>query len=742
MNRLAVTLALAAAAACGGGGGNHDKPMDAGIDGGSGSGSATFDQCGGDAHTFVRQAMLAIDGRRPFSEDEVAVYVDLYNAAVARGDDPKATVAGALAAQPEFTERWVDVVMDAMHVQRLDIQTEASCWMSGDRTTTTPALATAVRDQRATAAGDGAGKWTLVDLARSSIALDDISPVYRGELFSLVSHPIPAANVDDVHAELARRADFGTTFDQAYLHRDIVCLACHDSEHSVTDNPDPTLDRFWPVPGDPEKGVYGDATGEDPDVAHAAFRVDSFVGNGNARPWGWDASCGTFAAPASVPTDIAGIDAKFASITGEKATAFDLEASLARGFDALRGSNVPLDGSGVIEDPDVAFAWMVTLKITEDVWFASTGTNLTIANYYPRNEASSDLLYSLATTFVKSKFSLRALLVAIVESNYFDRQAPELACGSGPYTYPNVYDPWVISDPDPAKRLNGPGDAVFPVGARTLVSAANAALSWPAPPDASRFPDYGEPGCETLGCADLASDCQFGECCVTDAAACKDGGLAPTIELPFERGVGMFLRNSERGFAGLDFQARLTWEDRFGACGRPAWTKADFIDALAAAGGSDATATAADLVAALKDRMVGEPAVAAGAEHDAMVAIVGDLAGPASAVTSGQLRQVCAALLESPQFLLGGVAGRGGDRPKLTPTDASYAAVCARVATAGIGATGETVTCSAGGLTLSGGAASPFVRPLAAPRGPRGVPRGLAGGRSLRHVPAHATPRM
>src|SRR5262249_1131949 len=148
---------------------------------------------------------------------------------------------------------------------------------------------------------------------------------------------------------------------------------------------------------------------------------------------------------------------------------------------------------GSIADPDTALAWLVTLKITEDVWHEATGTNLTIANYFPRNEASSDLLYALATKFTQSKFSLRALLVAIVERDYFDRKAPELACGAGPYTYPNVFDPWVISDPDPAKHLNGPGDAVQPVSPRTLVGATTAALEWPPPPDATTFPDYGEP---------------------------------------------------------------------------------------------------------------------------------------------------------------------------------------------------------------------------------------------------------
>ena len=121
---------------------------------------------------------------------------------------------------------------------------------------------------------------------------------------------------------------------------------------------------------------------------------------------------------------------------------------------------------------------------------------------------------------------------------------------------------------------------------------------------------------------------------------------------------------------------------------------------LAAAGAADPTATATDVLSALKDRLTGEPAIADGAEHDALASIVGPLEGPASSVTAPNLRRVCAALLESPQFLLQGVAGRGGEVPKLTPATASYDAVCANLASTGIGVPGRVVTC-APAVTLS-----------------------------------------
>ena len=677
---------------CGSDGGNQEMPDAATTN--------TFDECGGDPASFVRQAFLALDGRRPLSQSEVDVYVELYQAAATLGDPPKDVVARAIMNRPEFADRWVETVMDALHVQRLDIQTEAECWDNELRSSVSPALATAVRDHTAMQGGDGQ-PFTMLDLAKSSLALDDLSPIYRAQLFSLNSHPIPAANVGAVDAELARREDFGSTFDAGYLHRDVVCLGCHNSEMSVTDNDDPALDRHWPVPGLAEKAVFGVSTGVPSQVAHAVFRTDNFVDTGNTLPWGWSARCGKFGSPTQVGADIADIDAKLASITGKRSTVFDLEAALSRGFTALRGLALP--GDAAIGDPDTALAWLVTLKITEDVWRQATGTSLTIANYFPRNQAASDQLYSLATTFAKSGYSLKALLSAIVASDYFNRQPPELGCGPSPYTYPAVFDPWVISEADPSKRKNGPGDAVVPVAPRTLVAAAASALEWAAPPAASLFPDYGE-GCENSSCAGLQQACNtFGECCTSYQAACQMNGVLPSVEVPFQRAIGVFLRNSERGFRGLDFQARLAWEDRYGACGKPKWVTQDFIDRLVAAGAADPTATAADLVSELKDRVIGEPTIADGAEHDALASVVGPLEGPASAVTPAALRQVCGALLHTPQFLLAGIAGRGGERPKLTPGNASYEMVCADLAARGLGIPGRVVTCGTAGVTLAAG---------------------------------------
>ena len=648
------------------------------------------------------------------------MYADLYKAADGLGDNPKDAVARAIMQRPEFAERWTNVLMDALHVQRLDIQTEADCWDVASRTSVTPALAIAVRDKAAATSADGQ-TFTMLDLARSAIALDDLTPIYRAQLFSLVSHPIPAANVGPIEAETARREDFGSTFDASYLHRDQVCLGCHTSESSVTDDDDPARDRFWPVPGAPEKAVWGNAKGIDVVNAHAPFRVDNFVDNGSTRPWGWSSRCGQFAAPGSLGNDIVpGAVARLGSVTGTRTTVYDVEAALSRGFTALRGHGVA--GDATITDPDTALAWLVTLKITEDVWREATGTSLTIANYFPRNDAASKELYRLATVFAVSNYSLKALLSAIVSGDYFNRLAPEAGCGPTPYTYPNVFDPWVTSDSDVERRKNGPGDAVQAIDARTLVTATAGALDWTDPPKLSRFPDHGENCVNTTTCSRLMQLAQSGQC-VDSAAACAMGGYTPYDELGFQRGVGMFLRNSERGFRGIDFQARLSWEDRYGSCAKPPWMQMsgtkDFIDNLAAAAAQDPSATVADVVIALKDRLIGEPFIVDGAEHDALAGIMGALENPGDNANSGNLRRVCAALLGSPQFLLQGIAGKGGTVPKLTPAAAGYDAVCADLAAKGTGVPGRVVTCGPAVALAAGRTVPPVLEPSPTVEPPR-----------------------
>jgi len=660
--------------------------------------------CAADAPAFVREASLAILGHRPSSQHEVDAYVALYQqveAAKAAGTstaNPREVVARAMLARPEKIDRWTIHFMDALRVTRIDDQSQAACWKDALRAAADPALATYVRDNAPTATGTGA--FSMLDLARSAIALDDPTPIYRAHLFPLVSAPIIAANVPPVEAELARREDFGNAFDAAYLNRDVVCLGCHNSETSVTYSIDPKMNRHWPIAGHVDAAVFGMSMGEDPAKAHAVFRVDGFAADqrGSRRPWGMSGDCGMFIDPSSVPADPAGVDGALATLRGQRLTVYDLDRVLKKGFDALRGGSIAVGPDGSIADPDQALAYMVATNIVEGVWREAVGTRLTIANYFPRNQAARDVLQQLTDDFVKNGYSLDDLLVDVVTSDYFARKPPEAGCGATPYDYPAIYDPWTYGDADAAKRGNGPGDAIAPVSARTLLSSAYAGLEWSAPPD-EQFPSD-ETGCEQLSCNELAQACAFGECCDTYDVKCKGQPPASSPdELPFLRSVGVYLKSGERGFRGLDFQARLGWEDRFGACKKPARVKGmDFIDRARAAGAAASGATVGDVVSVIKDRLIGEPSVSAGAEQNALEALVGtSMSSPASMLSDAGARRLCGVLLSSPQFVLQGMAGRGGTASIVSVPGDGFDDACAKIANAKLA--GWTVTCASGALT-------------------------------------------
>jgi hypothetical protein len=609
-------------------------------------------------------------------------------------------VARALLARPEKNPRWTVHFMDALREARIEDQAQDSCYGDARRTTIDPIIAGYIRDTDAMGTGTGE-PFTMLDVVRSSIALDDVTPIYRGHLFALISRPITAANVPDVEAELARREDFGTVFDATYLNRDIVCLGCHNSAGAITDSEDPALDRHWPLAGHVDAAIYGVATGIDPARAHAPFRYDGFRLRQNGRtPWGMATACGRFNAPAAVGDDLAGIDGRFASLSGRRLTAFDLDAALARGFATIRGTGLVVDSEGAVTDPAAAFAYMVATSVVEGVWREVVGTPLTIANYFPRNLAQRDELQRLTDLFVQSGFSLDDLLVAIVQSDYFSRLPPEAGCGASPYTYPALYDPWVIDDSDPARRGNGPGDAVAAISPRTLLSSAYAGLEWSTPPN-EQFPSS-EDGCDQLSCSELAQTCALNFCCETYHVMCQ--GMEPTLdadELPFQRAIGVFLKNGERGFKGLDFQARLAWEDRFGACAKPdRHTGPDLVDRAVRAGAATPGATVGDVVALVKDRLVGEPIDPTGDEPAAIAALIGQpLDAPAAGLSAASLRRFCGVVMSSPQFVLGGLPGRGGEPPRLSLPGGGFDDACATIMTSAV--PGWTVSCAPGVLTAT-----------------------------------------
>jgi hypothetical protein len=632
----------------------------------------TWQDCQGSDQAWVRQTLLLLAGRRPFGQGEVLAWTDAV-AAVRRaegqtaskdgyfhGDQPykpawnsaRKTVALAMMRDGRYAKRWADFVMDALRVVRVETKSQQECYgpplpdAYDDGT-----LARFVRDNGPRTAFPG-GTWKLRDLVSSAIALDDVSVLWRAHLFAMVNKPFTAANVGFLELERARRQDFGRIFDAAYLHRDFVCMGCHNSEFSVTAHPDPQLNRAWPLPGRLERALFGSPTGKHsdgemaafgPDTlrAHAPLRVSGVAdGPNRQRPWGWNDKCGELRDPTE--PDPLGHDALLGSVRGDTASVWDLEKALHRGLERLAVQGLQLDNQGDA-DPDDALAWLVSQSIVQQIWLDVMGQPLTVANYFPRTEQQRDALHTLTQLFVSSRYSLRTLLTEIAVHPAYNLRPPEAGCGQA-YELPRLLNPWSNHESDPNARLNSPGDAVHALPPRLLLRSLHTAMDWEPP---AEFP----------------------------------AGDNRTLQAA----LGVFLKDAEPGHRGLDFSGRLAWESAYGRCA-PRTTSTDLVDLVAQKALTDPQATWADAVALLQDRLIGEPEVVPG-QVPLLQELLGVDLSAAPTATDGQdrpivskLRLLCGALLATPQFLLSGLPAPDSEVvPRLTPTSLQWAGRCATV---------------------------------------------------------------
>ncbi|RYZ08572.1 MAG: hypothetical protein EOO73_06870 [Myxococcales bacterium] len=696
-------------------------PVGGAADGGAGGEPPdTWYACQGTEQAFVRRAILGVLGRRAYSQAEVNLYVDLINAVDALDgltEEQKLSPPGselrhsrklvleALFAKPEYATTWEELYRDIIKVQRIEEQYNGGCFataLSEDPS----AVAAFVRDNPPTT--ESPTPFSMYDVVKGSLALDDVTPIFTANLFAMMNKTYLGANALPVALELTRRRDFGAWFDAVYLHRDVVCLGCHNSEFSVTASLDPAKNRHFPLGPLLEKSLLGFSTGpatrsgfSGNDRMHAPLRYTGFVNDcdptpytqeeaeewwynpgcatpdekvnfclsdvicesdfpkrGDTHPWGMTAECGRFRAPDQVTVDIAEVEAQLGSVRGLRTTMWNVSPALRAGFEKLRTSGLGADEGGEVADPDKAFAYLTAMNVVERVWLQVVGTPLTIPTRFPRNAAARDQLQFLTDAFVSSGFSNRALLEAVFASPYVNMASPESGCG-GPYAAPAVFDPWVIAEEDPVKRKNSAADGVVSLPARIAAQAFYKALSWQLP-NAS-FPDLYYADGEDPALPFLAAERQF------------------------QAEVGFYLKNAEPGFNGFDFQARLGWENRFGACNKlPEVTGADFIDDLVALAASKPDSTVEEVVLALKDRMLATTTLDATLEVPALEAILEQpLSAKASTLTSPNvtLRKVCGVIASSPQFLLNGVAPADGETvPALTPAAANYPSLCTALA--------------------------------------------------------------
>lgn len=581
--------------------------------------------CHGTDEAFVRRAIEAVLGRRAASTSEARVYERLLTQAEALAPGSgRAAVAEALTHDPAYVRRWTEVYRDALLVQRAGQLANPSCYgVQPDAEAV--AMAAFVRDNPSTSQTPTKA-ISMADVIDGALRLDDVSPIYLGNLFPMLARTFSGANAAPASLERARRADFGGRFDAAYLRRDGVCLRCHNSESSVTYRPDPAENRHFALPGHFEEALFGASTGAPDDETHdgvqrmrAVLRYDGVV-NGDQTPWGFVASCGLFVPEEKIKEDFTGVDGKFAGLTGTRVSVWGLERSLRRGFARLRAHGLTRGPNGLVPDSDEAFAYLVSVNIVERIWEEIIGSRLTIATSFPRNQASEHQLLSLTEAFIASGFSHRTLLARILTSPGFDPPALDDVCLPTPYALPAIYDPWITDEPA-ERRGNGPGDAVAPRSSRTLLQATYDALEWTLPGDAG-FTEYEQ---------------TFGR---------------------FQAEIGVPLRSTIPGFRGLDFGARLSWEQQVGACLNPGKTP-DFIDRTLTHAEAFPQATVRDVLEAIKDRLIGEPALGAKESELAAALIEAPIGAPVSSLSQGQragIRRFCGVLLSSPQMLLLGLA--------------------------------------------------------------------------------------
>ncbi len=642
-------------------------------------GAATCDA--GD-EAWVQRVFPLVLGRKPHGAAEVQLWAQV---AASQGRD---VVVRALTHAPEYIDRWEDFVDDALYVARTGDAAYSSCFATPMLTGDTGELATFIAATPATGAS-WPEPFNMADIVRSSLQADDLSAAYRVNLFARMNRPLQGANVGPKEMEDTRRTAFGDTFSHTYLNRNMTCMECHNSEFSVTDDPDPALDRSWPMPGLFEKALFGSSYGEDEETAWGVFRYVDLVSSDQAvsAPWGIDAACGRFAPQDALTSDYLGHDSYFIEAFGQAGSVWQVEAYLAAGVDDLQSQGLAVADDGTVDGAD-GFAWLVAASITDQVWQEAMGARLTIANYFPRNMAQRDRLEAFTKDFAESRYSLRTLLVDVATDDYFNAGAPA-TCAANAYGMDEVVNPWSKSEDVTIEQGNGPGDVVHRHTARVLIRSVHDSMGWPQP---SNFP--------------AASDPMF----------TLDGAL------------GAFLRESQPGFNGTDFQGALAFESVYGACTIPAtggakdgctatpgyagcascnaqacvcaldsyccdvqWDDScvqmateecggcggglaaitpDTVDVLltnAAAQG----ATVGDVVLALKDRLIAQGSVTGdeqalieallGVGMDTPIADAGDIE-PA-------LRTLCGAVLLSPDYFLALDPGSVGSVPALTPAN-------------------------------------------------------------------------
>ncbi len=143
---------------------------------------------------FVRRVVPLLWGRYPRSTHEVRALVQV----VEQSDRP--TLIRGMAGSEEYRRQWEGWLLQVLQVNRDSFRVNPQCY---DRLGTqgqadSSALAAFVRDGRPTdAAPPELDFWTMRDLIRSALLLDDISVVWRAQLFAQLARDFPPLDAEN-----------------------------------------------------------------------------------------------------------------------------------------------------------------------------------------------------------------------------------------------------------------------------------------------------------------------------------------------------------------------------------------------------------------------------------------------------------------------------------------------------------------------------------------------------------------
>ena len=626
--------------------------------------------CDAGDESFVKRAIHFLWGRKPESIREVELLLQVLE------QTDRAALVRAMCGAEAFRVRSWSMLEDLLDIPRAGFRSNPSCYGEPLLEGAGPELARYVRDHDPLEAAYGP-PWNLTDLYRSSLALGDLSPLLRGHLLQIPANPVIPQWNQDLEKEM--RELWADTFQRTYLNREASCMVCHNSEFDVLLDPDPLFSRVVSLPGHLERPLYGSTAGPGPGATtvNAVFRQSGVVAaktvpgdieggvdwtfDEGLSPWGLITSCGAFLDPASVEPDTLAQPGFFIEDYGLTGTVFDLERHLRAGFASLRGTKWSPPEDQKVSGDD-AFAYLTVASLVDAVWKEALGSPLTTPFHKPRNTYQQELLRELADDFMTSGYSFTELLVTILTHRYYNQRRPEECDAPGtPYHLPPVFDPWTVEAEADAARPNGIGEQLHRHDPRLLYNAIAHALRWPYPPEFIVQVD-------------------------------ED---ARTTQLPdvgrFQRDIGIYLKDTERGFRGTNLLSMLAWEDGFGACIDPgdhqglgtAPSTPDYVNDILNAAPADATLE--DVASALQDRLLTDPDVSDPAIRLAMEIVAGaPLSTPIATydATEPAVRLMCGAMLSSPQFVFDGDYGpdRAGTPTRIIPPGTSTEALCARLA--------------------------------------------------------------